>query len=155
MKLYIYVIKYWLPVIILLSVIFWLSGGNFTDGHTSEFFFPIIKSLFPQLSPEDVIFVHELIRKFAHITEYFLLGLLLSLAVFRSPLRMPDSQKTILVIILIFLASVSDEIRQSFVALRKASLVDVGLDMIGGLMAVTIVLRSKFNVQGSTLRKTG
>jgi VanZ family protein len=142
MKLYIYVIKYWLPVVILLGVIFWLSGGNFTAGRTSEFFFPIIKSLFPQLSPEDVTFVHELIRKFAHIVEYFFLGLLLSIAVFRSPLRMPDSKKIILVIILIFLASVADEIRQSFVALRKASLVDVGLDMIGGLMAVIIVKKT-------------
>ncbi len=136
----VYFVKYWLPVIILLSVIFWLSGSSFTDGRTSEFFFPIIKSLFPRLSPEEVTFVHELIRAFAHIVEYFLLGLLLSFAIIRLPLRISSFKKGVLIVVLLSLFAVGDEVHQSFVPLRKASLVDVGLDLFGEMLAIIIVL---------------
>ena len=37
-KLYRDLIKYWIPVIILLGIIFWLSSGIFTSGYTSRFF---------------------------------------------------------------------------------------------------------------------
>lgn len=137
-KLCLYFVKYWLPVVILLGVIFWLSGGNFTDGRTSEFFFPKIKSIFPGLSEEEVTFVHELIRKFAHIAEYFLLGLLLSLAIYQSPLRVSSFKKTVLIIALLVFFALGDEFRQSLVALRKASFVDVGLDMVGGMLGMIV-----------------
>ena len=143
-----YVVKYWLPVVVLLGIIFWLSGGNFTDGRTSEFFFPKIKTLFPGLSEDGVTFVHEAIRALAHIVEFFLLGLFLSFAVFRSPLRLSRVEKIVLIIVLLFVFALGDEFRQTMVALRHASLVDVGLDLLGGMMAPIIVQRSKFYVQG-------
>ena len=130
--------KYWLPVFVLLGVIFWLSGGNFTDGKTSEFFFPKIKSVFPGLSPDGVAFVHELIRAFAHIFEFFLLGLLLSLAINRLHLRISGFKKGVLIFVLLCLFAAGDEVRQSLVALRHASLVDVGLDLFGGVMGMVI-----------------
>lgn len=139
----VYLVKYWLPVIVLLGFIFWMSGGDFTDGRTSEFFFPKIKSLFPGLSPEGVIFVHEVIRDLAHMVEFFFLGLLLSIAVFRSQLRISNLKKNVLIIVLLFVFSFGDELRQSLVALRKASLIDIGLDVFGGVMALIIVQRSK------------
>ena len=143
-----YSFKYWLPVVVLLGIIFWLSGGNFTDGRTSEFFFPKIKTLFPGLSEDGVTFVHEAIRALAHIVEFFLLGLFLSFAVFRSPLRLSRVEKIVLIMVLLFVFALGDEFRQTMVALRHASLVDVGLDLLGGMMAPIIVQRSKFYVQG-------
>jgi VanZ family protein len=134
-----YFIKYWTPVLVLLGVIFWLSGANFTDGKTSEFFFPKIKSVFPGLSPDGVTFVHELIRAFAHIFEFFVLGLLLSLAINRLDLRISGFKKGVLIFVLLCLFAVGDEVRQSLVALRQASLVDVGLDLVGGLLALILV----------------
>lgn len=136
-----YFIKYWIPVIVLLGVIFWMSGGDFTDGRTSEFFFPKIKAMFPGLSPEEVTFIHEVIRKFAHIVEYFLLGLLLSLAVHRSSLKISGIKKIVLIIVLLILFALGDELRQSLVALRRASLVDVGLDMVGGFIGLLVAAR--------------
>ncbi len=143
-----YVVKYWVPVVVLLGVIFWLSGGAFTDGRTSEFFFPKIKALFPGLSEEGVIFVHEAIRALAHVVEFFLLGLFLSFAVFRSPLRLSRVEKIVLIIVLLFVFALGDEFRQTMVALRQASVVDVGLDLLGGMMGLIIVQCSKFYVQG-------
>ena len=139
MKWYLYFFKYWVPVIVLFGVIFWMSGGDFTDGRTSEFFYPKIKSLFPGLSQEEVTFVHEVIRKFAHIVEYFLLGLLLSIAVFRSPLKISGLKKIVLIIVLLILFALGDEFRQYCVALRKASVVDVGLDLVGGFIGLLVV----------------
>ncbi len=129
------------------GVILWMSGGDFTDGRTSEFFFPKIKSLFPGLSPDEVTFVHEIIRKCAHIVEYFFLGLLLSFAVFRSPLRLSRTKKIVLIIALLFVFALGDEFRQSLVALRTASVVDVVFDLIGGFFSLIV-----FN---SRLRKSG
>lgn len=142
----VYFVKYWLPIFVLLGVIFWMSGGNFTDGKTSEFFFPKIKFVFPGLSPDGISSAHELIRKFAHVVEYFLLGLLLSFAVYRSPLKISGFKKGVLIIILLVIFTFADEFRQSLVATRKASLGDIVLDIMGGLLALMIVQRSKFKV---------
>lgn len=141
-------IKYWLPVVILCGLILWFSGGHFTDGRTSEFFFPKIKALFPRLSPEGVTSIHEVIRAVAHVTEFFFLGLFLTFAVFRSPLSLSRVKKIVLIMVLLFVFALGDEFRQTMVALRKASFVDVGLDLLGGIMALIIVQRSKFYVQG-------
>lgn len=148
MKWVVYFIKYWVPVFILFGIIYWMSGGDFTDGRTSEFFFPKIKSVFPGLSPESVTLIHEAIRAFAHVIEFFVLGLFLSLAVYRSPLKIAGFKKTFLIIILLFIFTLADELRQTLVALRTASLEDVVLDMAGGVLGLIIVQRSKFNVQG-------
>lgn len=139
MKWFGYFVKYWVPVIILAGVIFWLSGANFTDGKTSEFFFPKIKSLFPGLSPESVTFVHELIRSLAHVVEYFLLGLFLTFAVRRLPLQISSLKKNVLIVVLLVIFVLGDEVRQSLVTLRSASLVDVGLDLVGGVLGMGIV----------------
>lgn len=139
MKRFVYFVKYWIPIIVLFGIMFWMSGGNFTSGRTSEFFFPKIKSMFPGLSPEGVTFVHELIRKIAHVVEFFLLGLLLSFAVYRSPLKIADFKKAVLIIILLVIFTLADELRQSLVALRTASIVDVVLDMAGGVMGMGVV----------------
>lgn len=149
-----YFVKYWVPVFVLLGIIFWLSGANFTDGKTSEFFFPKIKSVFPGLLPDGVAFVHELIRALAHIFEFFLLGLLLSLAINRLHLRISGFKKGVLIFVLLCLFALGDEVRQSLVALRKASLVDVGLDLVGGVMGMIPILRSKFNVLRSRMKSS-
>ena len=142
-KWLVYFIKYWLPVFVLLGGIFWMSGGDFTSGRTSEFFFPKIKSVFPGLSPEGVTFAHKLIRAFAHVFEFFVLGLFLTLAVLRVPLRLSNFKKSVLIIVLLCLFALGDEVRQLLVALRTASLADVGLDMVGGLLGMLVVLAFK------------
>lgn len=144
MKLYRDFIKYWIPVIILLGIIFCLSGGIFTSGYTASFFVPTIHSLFPRLSLQNVSLIHELIRALAHIAEYFFMGILLSRAFYRNSWQIWNLKWSVLIIILLALLALSDEFYQSFFPLRKSSLADVGLDLIGVFLSqIAIILRWK------------
>jgi VanZ family protein len=139
-KSYIYFIKYWIPVIIFLGIIFWMSGARFTFGHTSEFIFPILYSLFPGLSPEDASVILGWIRAFAHIIEYFLLGFLLSRAFPGNYFKISGFKKCIIIIILLTFFALGDELHQSFVPSRNASPLDVGFDLIGGFLSQIIIM---------------
>ncbi len=68
--------QYWLPVIIWMIVIFWMSTGTFSSEQTSRIIVPLLNFLFPWLSPQDVELIHGLIRKSGHVSEYLVLGLL-------------------------------------------------------------------------------
>lgn len=139
-KSYRYLIKYWIPVIFMMGIIFFLSSGIFTSGYTSRFFFPTIHSLFPRLSWQGVSLIHELIRALAHIAEYFFIGLLLSHAFYRNSGQIWNLKRSVKIIILLTLLALSDEFFQSFFPLRKSSLADVGLDLIGVILSQVAVI---------------
>jgi VanZ family protein len=135
-------LKYWLPVILWMGVIFGVSTGTFSSEQTSRFIVPLLHFLFPWLSPQYVDLIHGLIRKAGHVAEYFILGLLLFRA-FRS-----DSSQgwrprwAIYAVVGVIIYAVSDEFHQSFVAARGASLVDVGIDSAGGIFSqIAVMLR--------------
>jgi VanZ family protein len=76
-----------------------------------------------------------LIRKFAHLTEYFILGLLL-FRFFRNDsndLKMLRWMISAMIVLALYAAG--DEFHQSFVPTRTASIVDIGIDISGGLLA--------------------
>ena len=135
-------IKYWLPVTFWMGVIFLMSTGTFSSEHTSRFIVPVLHFLFPWLSQQDVDMIHGMTRKAVHITEYFILGLLLFRA-FRG--KSPQAWRlrwAIYAVIGVVLYAVSDEFHQSFVAMRTASLVDVGIDSTGGILSqIAVMLR--------------
>lgn len=143
-KLYSVFVKYWLPVIILPGIIYWLSSATFTFGHTSEFIFPVLYSLFPRLSTQSANLILALIRAFAHIVEYFFLGLLLSRFFYPNFSRIWNLRWSVLIILLVGLLALGDEIHQSFVPMRRASSLDVILDVTGGFLSqVAMMLRKK------------
>ena len=129
------IIKYWLPVIFWMGIIFVMSTGMGSSENTSLFIVPLLKFLFARLSPHDVDLIHGLIRKTGHITEYFILGLLL-FRTFRG-----DSPQawcvrwTLYAVLGTVLYAVSDELHQAFVATRTACLIDVGFDSAGGVLS--------------------
>ena len=135
-------LKFWLPVILWMGVIFGVSTGTFSSEHTSRFIVPLLHFLFPWFSPQDVDLIHELIRKAGHVSEYFILGLLLFRA-FRSDSAQGWRPRwTIYTVIGVMIYAVSDEFHQSFVAARGASLVDVGIDSAGGILSqIAVMLR--------------
>jgi VanZ family protein len=98
----------------------------------------------PRLSPRYVSLIHELIRALAHIAEYFFMGLLLSRAFYSKSRQIWNLRWSVFIIILLALLALSDEFYQSFFPSRKASLVDVGLDLIGGFLSqIAMTLRGK------------
>ena len=132
-------LQYWLPVIIWMGVIFGMSTGMFSSDHTSRFIVPLLNFLFPQLSPHDVDLIHGLIRRAGHVTEYFILGVLLFRA-FRSDSPYPWRPRwTLYAIIAVVVYAMSDEFHQSFVGTRTASLIDISIDSAGGVLSQVAV----------------
>lgn len=138
-------IQYWLPVILWMGVIFGMSTGMFSSEHTSRFIVPLLNFLFPRLSPQNVDLISELIRKAAHVAEYFILGLLLFRAFHSDSFQEWRPQWTIYAVIGVILYAVCDEFHQSFVATRGASLVDVAIDSGGGVLSQIVITFRHFH----------
>ncbi len=128
-------LKYWCPVILAMAFIFWMSTEAFSSEKTSLIFEPLLRFLFPGMSSQTVGLLHGVIRKCGHVTEYFILGVLLFRA-FRGASREGLTRKwVILSLIVIVLYAASDEFHQSFVSSRTASPIDVAIDTAGGVLA--------------------
>lgn len=130
--------KYWGPVILWMSFIFWMSTGTFSAQHTSLIIEPLLRLLMPSISAETAAVIHGAIRKLGHVTEYFILGLLLFRA-FRSGFReLRIWRWSVSSFLVVVLYAVSDEFHQSFISTRTASLIDIGIDTLGGILAQSV-----------------
>jgi len=127
-------LKYWLPVLLCVGFIYWMSTALFAAHNTYLVLEPILRFFMPSISHRRLVMIHSLARKAAHITEYFAAGLLL----FRA-FRGGSSERRYLSwalssIVVIALLAASDEYHQTAVATRTASIVDVGIDTVGGML---------------------
>lgn len=128
-------LKYWSPVLLCIGFIYWMSTSMFSAHNTYFFLEPVIRFFFPSISHRRLVMIHNLLRKAAHVTEYFAIGLLLFRA-FRSGstdrryLRWALSS----IVVIVFLAA-ADEYHQSGIATRTGSLTDIGIDTTGGMLA--------------------
>jgi VanZ family protein len=128
-------IKFWLPVLIWMALIFSASSDSHSYDHSSRFVEPLLHWLFPQMPEAQVKEIHLVIRKCGHLTEYAVLALLLWRAV-RRPVK-NDSRPWIwpeagLALAIVFLYAASDEFHQIFVPTRTAQVSDVFIDTAGG-----------------------
>lgn len=116
-----------------MAVIFWFSSQNGeTSGSLSEGVLNWILSLFPiSLDGPAVEFLHFLLRKGAHFTEYLILALLLMNVMGRWGETRP--RRVLAAVIFSAIYAATDEWHQSFVAQRFMSLADVGIDTAGAL----------------------
>jgi VanZ family protein len=127
-----------------MGVIFWMSTGMVSPEHTAQVIIPVLNFLFPGLAPHQIEMIHGLIRKAGHVTEYFLLGILLFRAFRSNSLRNWRFRWAINAIIGVVLYAATDELHQTFVSSRTASLIDVGIDSAGGILSqIAIILRCK------------
>ncbi len=128
-------IQYWLPVFLWIGFIFWMSTSMFSAQNTYVFFEALLRFFAPSISHKEVIVVHIFIRKLAHITEYFISGLLLFRAFREGTNKRREGLWAFSSLLVVVIIAASDELHQSFVSTRTATLVDVGLDIIGGFLA--------------------
>lgn len=136
-----------------MGFIFWMSTGTFSAEHTSRFIVPALHFLFPALALSDLYLFHGWIRKFGHLSEYFILGLLF----FRAFRGQASPQWRLRWALYAFLAVVTfalgDEFHQSFVTSRTSSLADVTIDSLGGLLSqIAIYIRIKISRQQNPRR---
>ncbi len=131
--------KHWLPPLIWMLVIFVMSTNVGSGARTSRILEPLLRRIAPRVSSGTIAKVHFLVRKAGHLTEYAILALLLLNALRRSapPGAPVHPWRTLGWALLITVAyAASDEIHQSFVPGRSASIGDVLIDTTGGLLAL-------------------
>jgi VanZ family protein len=132
-------LRYWLPVILWMTMIFIGSTNTLSSAHTSRFLEPFLRWIWPGMSEEVFHNIHFVIRKCGHLTEYAVLALLLWRAL-RKPVRgdtRPWDRRLVLrVILLAMLYAASDEFHQSFYSARDATIRDVIIDTIGASLAM-------------------
>ena len=127
-------LRQWGPLILLLGVIWILSTLLFSADSTGRVVFPALRKLIPAITAHELREVHYWMRKLAHVCVYFLLSLVLLRALRRGrPGWRPSWALGALglVIAIAFL----DELHQSFVPGRGASIRDVILDMAAAALA--------------------
>ena len=132
-------LKYWLPLLIWLGVIFLGSTSLMSAEHTSRLIVPILLWLKPGMSPKTIWIILVIMRKCAHVSEYAILALLLWRALRSGPTlrtKLPTLFSAVLLACAVFAAS--DEFHQSFVKSRTPSVGDVLLDVVGALFGLLI-----------------
>jgi VanZ family protein len=134
-------LKFWLPPLLWMALIFSASADAHSYEHSSHFVEPFLHWLFPQMSQPHVEEIHHLIRKCGHLTEYAVFALLLWRALHQSKNNLsawswPKVGGTLLII---FLYAASDEFHQRFVATRTPLVSDVFIDAAGGAIGLLVL----------------
>src|ERR1017187_1838480 len=130
-------IRYWLPVLVWMWIIFSASGDQMSFQHSSRIIGPFVRWLLPNLSDEVIHAIVVFVRKCAHLTEYAVLALLLWRALRKPPgpgaPRWRWSEAG-LALTLVALYAASDEFHQPFVPSREGSVSDARLATAGGAL---------------------
>jgi len=132
-------LKYWLPLLIWLCVIFVGSTDLMSAEQTSRFLVPFLRWLKPDISTGALAQVHFFVRKLGHISEYAILAILLWRALRSGTnLRIKRSLLFVAVWLACGIFAAGDEFHQSFVPSRTASLLDVMIDLSGAFIGLAI-----------------
>jgi len=115
-----------------MGVIFIFSTDVGSHDNVVGFLQPILLSILPDLTPAQIDRLFVTIRKMAHLTEYFILSIFWGRAL--APRIAPQWTSVVGAIALCGAWAALDEWHQSFVASRTASIVDVGIDLVGALL---------------------
>ena len=127
-------LKRWWPAIVWAIAISGFSTGAFTSENTSRFIIPVLRFLLPHASADTLAFLHHIIRKCAHFTEYFIFSLLV-LRGFRAGEKGTRLRWALLTLLIVAGYASLDEFHQSFVPGRTPAVTDVVIDTTGGATA--------------------
>jgi VanZ family protein len=133
-------LKFWLPVLIWMAVIFGASADSQSYQHSSSIITPLLRWLFPHLAESQIDGIHHFLRKCCHLTEYAILALLVFRALTHSRTTLPPWSWPRIggTLLLVFLYAASDEYHQSFVPGRTALFSDVCIDTGGGAIGLLL-----------------
>jgi VanZ family protein len=127
-------LRYWVSIVGWGAIIWTLSTRSFSENATAQRIVPLLHWLLPIVSHRNLLWLHHLIRKGAHVTEYFVFSLLLLSGVRRGR---PGWRLSWALVALALAAcwATSDELHQIFVPNRGPSPFDVLLDILGAAAA--------------------
>jgi VanZ family protein len=131
-------LRYWLPILLWMAIIFAGSTDLMSAEHTSRIIVPLLRWFFPSISPITLIRAEFFVRKAAHVSEYAVLAVLFYRAFVHTILQSRRALSAGLVLFSCAAYAASDEFHQSFVPSRTASLRDVMIDLCGATLAVLL-----------------
>jgi VanZ family protein len=134
-------LRAWWPALLWAATISLLSTDSFSSTHTGLVVEPLLRWLFPSISPASLELFHHLVRKSAHFVEYFIFFLLLYHGIRASRQNRPAWHWSWAVVAWFIAAvySALDEIHQIFVPSRAPSAWDSLLDSTGALFALFVL----------------
>ena len=132
----------WLPVIVWVALIAWLSGDGFSDERTADWLarWPVLAWL--GLTPAVIAPVNLILRKSAHLVEYAILSMLSYRALGATGTRSP-SWRALGALSLALACAALDELHQSATLSRGGSLHDVVLDGAGAVAGALLAVRGR------------
>jgi VanZ family protein len=110
----------WIALLSWMGVIYWLSDQ-------------------PRVIPKMDPILSNIVSSLGHIVFYGILYLLSSNAI-RGSFKVRSQFAALLSLFIVLLYGISDEFHQSFVPGRDSSVIDIGLDLIGGIIAAKLKL---------------
>ncbi len=130
---------YWGVVIMWVAVISMFSSAPFSAANTNRYLDPMLRYLFPSLTPGGFVVAHTIIRKSAHFLEFFVLGCLVYWACRRGREQRWSAAWMYQALALGLVYAVFDEAHQAFVPSRTASLTDSGVDSLGAIASQVVI----------------
>ena len=128
----------YLPLILWIGGIFYLSSNKGSISNTSRFLSPVFNYLFPKAEAESLKIYHLYFRKLCHFFGYGILALFAILAFYNSTADLLANYWYFLAFLTVLIVASTDEIKQSFYANRVGSVSDVALDCLGGFIAIVL-----------------
>jgi VanZ family protein len=129
----------WLLAVLWTGLILWAGSDDYSLAKTSRFLLPLLHWLLPDADGPTQWQVIFAIRKAAHLIEYGVLAWLAWLALFstyrRALLRYAGLALAWVVVVAAF-----DEFRQGLIDSRTGSIVDVAIDLSGGVLALALAI---------------
>lgn len=121
------------PLFLWMGFIFFASTGEMSASNTSRIIRPLVLWLYPSTSEESLRFIHFMVRKCAHFTEYAILAFFAARAFIGSSVKLLSQSWFFSSLLLVAIYALTDEIHQSFVSTRTGSIYDSMIDTAGGL----------------------
>jgi VanZ family protein len=134
-------LRAWWPALVWAAFIFIMSTDSFSSAHTSRFFEPLLRWLFPGITADQFDLIHHIIRKSAHFVEYFIFFVLLyrGVRITRGARAGWHWSWALMAWLIAAVYSALDEIHQIFVPSRGPSAWDSLIDTTGALIALFVV----------------
>ena len=131
-------VKYWLPVLGWMAVIFTASADSHSYEHSRSLVEPLLRWLFPNMPQAEIKVIHHVFRKCCHLAEYSVLAAFLWRALNQSRKNSPpwSCPKAGGALLLVFLYAATDEFHQRFVPTRTPLVSDVFIDTAGGAIGL-------------------
>jgi len=133
-----------------LALVSYLSTDAFSADNTNRYMDPILRWLFPHITTYGLVAAHTVVRKSAHLTEYFVLSILAFWA-FRGGRPGWSAGWLVKALILAAVYAALDETHQIFTMSRTPSPIDSCIDFSGAIVA-QLVLYLVYRARRASLR---